>query len=112
MSTSLEMTTLSQVLEKLRLKKYDNEFMYTPGGFTTGNNKFYQPEDLVILKTYRFEGESSPSDSSILYLIQANDGLTGYSIDAFGAYSGHEEGYYELLKKIPIEDRDEQLLFE
>ena len=79
------MTTLSQVIEKLRLKRQDNEFILTPEGFSIGKGKFYQPQDLKIIKTFRFEGESDPSDSSILYLMESNDGIIGYSVDAYGA---------------------------
>jgi len=102
-----EMTTLSQIIEKLRLKRQDNEFLLTPSGFSIGNGKFYGPEDLKIIKTYRFEGESDPSDSSILYVIEANDGLIGYSIDAYGVYSNHDDANYdEYIRKIPVEERD------
>ncbi|WP_159467690.1 hypothetical protein [Dyadobacter sp. 3J3] len=109
-----EMATLSHVLEKLRLKKLDNEFRWTEDGFTAGKGKSYNPEDLTIIKTYRFEGESDPADSSILYIIEANDGLTGYSLDIYGVYSDHsgEEGYDNFIRKIPVSDRDEQLIFE
>jgi hypothetical protein len=106
-----EMTTMSQVMEKLRLQRQDNEFLLTENGFSIGNGKFYQPEDLKIIKTYRFEGESDPADSSVLYVIQAKDGLIGYSIDAYGALSNHEINYDEFLRKIPVEERDEQQLF-
>jgi hypothetical protein len=75
-----DMTTLSAVLENLRLKKEDHEFRWTPEGFTAGKGKIYQPEDLKITKTYRFEGDSDPSDSSIVYVIEANDHLVGYSL--------------------------------
>lgn len=106
------MTTLSQVLEKLRLKKQDKEFNISPKGFTVGNGKNYQPEDLKIIKTYRFEGESDPSDSVVLYLIEANDGLVGYTMDAYGAYSNHvNDGYDDFIKKIPVEDRSEDSIF-
>lgn len=105
------MTTLSTVLEKLRLKKQDNEFTMTDNGFTGGNNKIYNAEDLTIIKTYRFEGESDPADSCILYVIEANDGRIGYSLDAYGVYSNHDEQYDEFIKKVKVEDRDEQILF-
>lgn len=105
------MTTLTSVLEKLRVKKQDSEFKWTEQGFTVNDQKFYQPEDLTIVKTYRFEGESDPADSSILYVIEANDGQIGYSLDAYGAYSMHEEKYDEFIRKIKVEDRDEQILF-
>ena len=105
------MNTLSQVLEKLRIKRQDNEFVMTDGFFVTGNGKQYKPEDLIIIKTYRFEGESDPSDSSILYVIEANDGLIGYSIDAYGVYTNHDGEYGDFVRKIQVQDRDEQLLF-
>ncbi len=108
----IEMTTVSSVLEKLRLKKFDNEFKMTPEGFTSGNKKYYQPEDLKIIRTYRFEGESDPSDSSIIYLFEANDGLIGYSLDAYGVYSDHEDdGYDNFIRKISVDERDEQQIF-
>jgi hypothetical protein len=106
-----EMTTLTSVLEKLRMKKKDNEFRWTEQGFTVNEQKYYQPEDLTIVKTYRFEGDSDPGDSSILYLIEASDGQSGYSLDAYGAYSMHEAGYDEFIQKIKVEDREEQILF-
>ena len=107
------MSTLSYVMEKLRLKRHDNEFIIAPEGFTIGNGKFYSPEDLTIIKTYRFEGASDPSDASILYLIESKDGLIGYSIDAYGAYSNHDDdGYDDFIRKIKVEDRDEQQIFE
>ena len=108
------MTSLLSILEKLRIRKQDNEFKMTPEGFTAGKGKTYAPSELKIIKTYRFEGDSNPSDSSIIYLIEANDGLVGYSLDAYGAYSSHddEEGYDEFIRKIPMEDRNEQIIFQ
>jgi len=112
MASKVEMTTLSTVLEKLRLKKRDNEFIMTSKGFGTDKGKCYQPEELKIIKTYRFEGESDPSDSSILYLIEATDGKIGYSLDAYGVYSNHDDASYDdFIRKIPMEDRDEQVIF-
>ena len=112
MKEPIQMTTLVTVLENLRLKKIDNEFQMTEKGFTTNNEKYYQPEDLLIIKTYRFEGDTNPDDSSILYLIQASDGVLGYSIDAYGVYSNHDDEYNEFIKKLKVEDRDDQLIFE
>ena len=107
------MTTLSSVLERLRIKKQDNEFLISAEGFNSPAGKLYHPEDLKIIKTYRFEGDSDPSDSSILYLIEANDGLIGYSMDAYGAYSNHDDDTYdEFIRKIPVNEREEQEIFE
>lgn len=106
------MTTLSGVLEKLRLRKQDNEFIMTEDGFTSPAGKLYKEDELTIIKTYRFEGDSDPSDNSILYLLEANDGLTGYSIDAYGVYSNHDDVKYdEFIRKINVSERDEQEIF-
>lgn len=106
------MTTLSTVLEKLRVKKQDNEFRMAENGFGPESGKTYEPSDLKIIRTYRFEGDSDPSDNAILYLIEANDGMIGYSLDAYGVYSNHEDDSYDdFIKKIPMEERDEQLIF-
>lgn len=111
-TTHHEMTTLSQVLERLRIRKQDNEFKMTDAGFCTSSNKCYTSEELTIIKVYRFEGDSDPSDSSVLYLIEANDGLIGYTIDAYGVYSNHDDdGYDDFLKKIQIAEREEQVIF-
>jgi hypothetical protein len=107
-----QMTTLSTILEKLRLRKHDNEFRITGEGFTAGKGKTYKPEDLKIIRTYRFEGNSDPADNSIVYVIEAKDGLMGYSLDAYGVYSDHEdEGYDEFIRSIPVEEKSEQSIF-
>ena len=114
MTIPQSMTSTSQVLEKLRQKKIDNEFKWTPEGFTAGKGKNYQPEELEIIKTFRFEGESDPSYSEIIYIIEANDGLTGYSMDVYGAGTSHEdeEGYDNFIRQISHKGHDDQLLFE
>ena len=39
--------------------------------------------------------------------MEANDGLIGYSIDAYGVYSNHGDlNYDEFIRKISVEERD------
>lgn len=45
------------------------------------------PEDFEIMETYRFEGESSPDDNSVLYAIESKDGVKGILVDAYGTYA-------------------------
>lgn len=108
------MTTLSRVMEKLHEKGYDHELKMSDHGRmqSVDKQKIYNPDELKIIKTYRFEGESDPADMSILYLIEDKDGNVGYVLDAYGVYSTHEEaGFDEFIQKIPVEDREDQLLF-
>lgn len=112
-TNSSEMNTVSQIMEKLRINGLDNEFHWQPQGFYVEEGVYYQPPELNIIKVYRFEGESNPGDSSVIYIIETNDGLRGYSLDSYGIYSDHddEKGYDDFLRQIPMEEREEQLLF-
>lgn len=115
MEQPVEMNTLSQILEKLRRKGKDNEIkMSDHGKMQSANlNKIYKPEDLTIVKSYRFEGMSDPGDSSVLYVLIDDDGDMGYILDAYGTYSDHDgPAFDDFLKKIPVADRDEQELFQ
>jgi hypothetical protein len=114
MEQPVEMNTLSQILEKLRLKGKDNEIKMSDHGKMQSAtlNKIYNPEDLTIVKTYRFEGMSDPGDNSVLYLILDDDGNIGYILDAYGVYSDNDgPAFDDFLKKMPVADRDEQELF-
>lgn len=109
-----EMTSLTAVLEKLRQKNMNNEFTWTEEGFTAGKGKVYQPEELKIIKVFRFEGDSDPGDENVIYLLEANDGLIGYSMDAYGVYTSQENAleYNNFMRRIPVENREDQLIFE
>lgn len=107
-----DLTTLTSVFEKLRERKMDNEFTWTEEGFTAGKGKAYEPEALKIVRTYRFEGDSNPDDSSILYVIEANDGLMGYCLDAYGAITNHGPEFNNFIRSIPVVGREGQLEFE
>ncbi|MBB6502269.1 hypothetical protein [Pedobacter cryoconitis] len=114
MEQPAEMNTLSQILEKLRQKGIANELGMTDHGKMQGTDpgKIYSPEDLSIIKTYRFEGDSDPGDNSVLYILEDKEGQIGYIIDAYGVYSSQGSlGFSDFLKKIPTAHRDLQELF-
>lgn len=56
------------------------------------------PEDFHIDEVYRFEAESSPDDSSVLYAITSATGLKGTLVDSYGAYSEHLS--FDMAKKL------------
>jgi hypothetical protein len=49
--------------------------------------KKYDPTEVSIINFFRFEGQNDPDDSSIMYVIETNDGKKGTVIDAYGAYA-------------------------
>ncbi len=108
------MLTLSQVMEKLRQKgitkeilmNEDKQFVLRDEGIV------YKPEDLKIIKTYRFEGASDPADNAALYLLEDVYGNKAMIIDSYGAnsnYSGSE--FDEFLKKIEEDEEKEEYDF-
>ncbi|RAJ05045.1 hypothetical protein LX64_02199 [Chitinophaga skermanii] len=114
MDTSNRMTTLTGVLEVLKERGYDNEFRPTPGGQIEciSDGKVYDASHLSIIKTYRFEGDSNPSDSAILYLVEDSKGHIGYFINAYGAYSDYEgDKVDEMIRNMKVEDREDHLLY-
>jgi hypothetical protein len=96
-----EMNTITTVLNGLKIKGQDNEFTIDDRGLVILNGRSYRQQEVQILRTYRFEGDSDPSDEAIIYLVRANDGTMGYSLDAYGAYTNHaNDGYAEAIHKM------------
>ena len=108
MSTSKSMTTYSQVLNLLPEKGYGKELNISEAGaIFDGSENVYQPEQLKIVKVYRFEGESDPSDMAVIYLIHSDTEEKGFILNAYGTYSDQDNPHYdEFIKKVPTEEMD------
>ncbi|MGU3374678.1 hypothetical protein [Chryseobacterium sp. M5A1_1a] len=104
------MTTLSQVMQTLSERGIKREFRMNENWEMKFENsdKVYQPSELVILKTYRFEGDSNPDDSAVLYVLKDAAGNRGMIIDSYGADSNYSgEKFDEFLRNIPVFESDE-----
>ncbi len=99
------MSTLTEVLEKLKARGMDNELKMSDHGKLQGMGNIYNPNDLTIIKIFRFEGMSDPGDNSAIYLIRDKEGNTGYVMDSYGMYSDNQgPAFDEFLKQIPVEE--------
>lgn len=96
------MNTLTEVMEMLADKGYDNELTFSEQGRMEGMGKSYRPEDLTLIRTYRFEGPSDPADNTALYLLADKDGPVGYIMDVYGYDSNYGNAFSEFLKNIPV----------
>jgi hypothetical protein len=80
--------TLSSCIESLQKTGFDENFMVKEKGLRAlDKEKYYAPGEVRVINFYRFEGESDPADSAILYAIETNDGVRGLLSDAYGAYA-------------------------
>ncbi|KIA90063.1 hypothetical protein [Kaistella jeonii] len=102
--------TLSQVLNILVKRGITKEICMNDQNqmVLDKDEKIYQPEDLCIVKSYRFEGDSNPDDNAVLYLLEDKDGELSTILDSYGAESNHSgEEFDNFLREIPVEDNPE-----
>ena len=79
------MTTMTDAMNKLQANGYTENFIAGEKGLEApSKEKFYIPSEVKIDNFYRFEGESDPADSSIVYAIETNDGTKGMLVDSYG----------------------------
>lgn len=102
------MRTLSEVMETLKERKMDNELVFTESGRMKGMSKIYDPQDLTLIRTFRFEGMSDPADNTALYLFEDKDQNIGYIMDIYGSDSNYGVAFSEFLKNVPVADEEEK----
>ncbi len=86
--TPQRMPTLSeQINNALELGFVENFSVDGKFLVVAGKHDGYSPEQTKISNYFRFEGDSNPEDTSILYLIETEDGKRGTLTDAYGAYA-------------------------
>jgi hypothetical protein len=96
---------LAQTLNKMMQDGYTQNFKATEEGLLClETSKTYNQSDIHVVNFYRFEGISDPSDNSILYAIEATDGVKGTLVDAYGAYS--DPLVEKFMKQVKIEERE------
>lgn len=94
--------TLSETMNELRKEGYVEDFNLQQNCLECRNGQFKVfADDFKIDKFFRFEGESNPSDQSILYAISSNkEDLKGLLVNAYGIYS--EPLTDEMLQKLDV----------
>lgn len=99
------MKTVLQIIEKLREKQFKNDFNIKNGKIISDGGESFVPQDLIIEGTYRYEGDSNPSDNAIVYAITAKSGAKGILIDSYGAYA--DPKLAKIIKDIPVREEHE-----
>lgn len=95
----VNMKTMSSCINSLVEKGFVENFMVNERGLTAVNTQHvYLPGEVKVLNFYRFEGESDPGDSAILYAIETSDGTKGTLTDAFGTYA--DDGVQKFMSSV------------
>ncbi len=83
------MTTLSEVLNKLKEEGYNTDFNLNENCLVcNGNSLTIRPGEFVVDRHYRFEGPTDPGDEAIVYAISSvKNNLKGVLVNGYGIYS-------------------------
>ena len=99
------MSTLTETIEKFRTKQFIHDFRIKENYLVCDDTEEkFSPEELIIERTGRYEGDSNPDDMSVIYAISAKTGTQGILIDAFGAYSN--PAISEFIRNVPVKEID------
>ena len=95
-----QLDTLSETMNSLTKNGFTDSFKAKEMAIEAIYAKrSYNPEDLKIMGTYRFEGETNPADQTVLFAIEANDGIRGTLTMSYSSDTSQNE---ELVKKIKV----------
>jgi len=91
--------SLVEALEDLRKRGYTTDFESFKNCLYCGDLDIrLNPEEFTVDEVYRFEGDSNPDDSSIVYAITSSTGVKGTLTDAYGAYSANLS--FDMVQKL------------
>jgi len=102
-----KMKTLSECINTLKKYGFEHDFLVTQDGYlkTYNHDKTWNPEDVQIENYYRFEGQSDPSDNSILYALVTKEGTKGTLSHPYGADSdGNAEDFIKRIEAVTKKD--------
>lgn len=98
-------SSVAHATEALRKRGFKDEFKLQ-GKMrmrNLNNKKAYAAKDMYIIEYHRFEGMSNPSDMSIVFAVETNDGRKGIIISSYGMYANME--LVEFLDKVKVKER-------
>lgn len=97
------MKSVIEIIESLREEGYIHDFSIKNDELCCDSEgSIYEPDELIIEKTERYEGDSNPSDSAIIYAITARDGTKGVLMDSYGAYA--DPKLAKIIGDIPVRE--------
>ncbi len=96
----IPMTTLSEILNRLKAEGYTEDFNLEDAHLTGKRSAIrLTPEEFVIDQHFRFEGNSDPDDEAVVYAISSvRFNLKGALVNGYGINSNAASD--ELIKAL------------
>lgn len=94
--------TVTDALAGLKNRGYTVDFNIAFDKLICTDNKIcLNPGEFEIVETFRFEGDTNPSDEEVVYAIESKDGkIKGSFTSAYGTYA--ETVSAEMIQKLAM----------
>src|SRR3984885_11869312 len=94
--------TVTDALNGLKAKGYTTDFNIVFDKIICSKKETaLTPDEFEIVETYRFEGETNPSDEDVVYAIESKHGnIKGIITSAFGLYA--DSVSTDMIKKLSM----------
>lgn len=81
--------TLSQATDGLKQRGFTTDFNLAFDKLVCSKTEAcLNPDEFEITEVYRFEGETNPSDQSVVYAVESKDGkMKGVFVNGYGIYA-------------------------
>jgi hypothetical protein len=93
--------TVTEALEGLKKRGFDLDFNLQENCLVCQGNRF-DVNDFEIVETYRFEGDTDPSDEAIVYAIESKNGEKGVLVNGYGISADAMSS--DMAKKLRIHE--------
>ncbi|MBS0001231.1 MAG: hypothetical protein KFF73_19760 [Cyclobacteriaceae bacterium] len=88
---------MNEVMAELEEKGFSHDFRIVGNRLLNNKSKkSFSSGEVFLVEQYRFEGESDPGDSSILYALETITGEKGIAINTYGAEADLETNEFLL----------------
>ncbi len=96
--------TLVEALQDLKSRGFNTDFNLAFDAIQCSSTGIcLRADEFEIVEHYRFEAETNPSDSSVLYAVQSKDGgMKGVLVNAYGVYS--EAASDDMISKLSVHE--------
>jgi hypothetical protein len=90
---------LTTQLEDLEKQGYTDQLKFENGALLNlSNKKHYSKDQISISREFRFEGMTNPSDMSILFAVDFNDGRKGTLAAPYGSQG--DADLFEFMNQV------------